>query len=131
MADEKNICHFDCKNKAERKQKMTMEEASRRYEIPVEILQEYERWGLCSEVKKVMGSWQYDDSDLEKLGMIMTLHRIGFSAGEVESYMRLLEKKGTEEERLRMLSARRTETLDEIQSGLSAMSDPKCQRKSD
>ena len=93
---------------------MTMEEASRRYEIPVEILQEYESWGLCGEVKKVMGSWQYDDSDLEKLGMIMTLHRIGFSAGEVESYMRLLEQKGTEEERLRMLSARRAETLDEI-----------------
>ena len=33
---------------------MTIEEASKQYGIPIEILQEYERWGLCNEVKKVM-----------------------------------------------------------------------------
>ena len=26
---------------------MTIDEASRRYNIPLEILQEYEQWGLC------------------------------------------------------------------------------------
>ena len=34
---------------------MTMGEAGRRYGIPEEILQEYERWGLCGAVKQVMG----------------------------------------------------------------------------
>ena len=29
---------------------MTMEEASRRYHIPVEVLKEYESWGLCGAV---------------------------------------------------------------------------------
>lgn len=53
---------------------MTKQEASERYNIPIWLLDEYESWGLCQEVKKVMGSWQYDDSDLERLSMIMTLH---------------------------------------------------------
>ena len=34
---------------------MTIEEASRRYQVPLETLQEYERFGLCSSVKKIMG----------------------------------------------------------------------------
>lgn len=49
---------------------MTIDEASRRYNIPVKILREYESWGLCGEVKKVMGSWRYDDSDIERLSII-------------------------------------------------------------
>ena len=51
---------------------MTMKEAGERYQIPLKILKEYESWGLCGAVKKVMGSWQYDDQDIERLGMIMT-----------------------------------------------------------
>ena len=69
---------------------MTMEEASRRYQIPIQVLQEYESWGLCGEVKRVMGAWQYDDRDLERLSVMMTLHDVGFSNREVEEYMRLL-----------------------------------------
>ena len=57
---------------------MTIYEASERYNIPLEILREYESWGLCGAVKKVMGAWQYDDTDLERLSLIMTLHDIGF-----------------------------------------------------
>ena len=43
---------------------MTIQEASERYKIPLEILREYESWGLCGSVKKVMGMWQYDDQTL-------------------------------------------------------------------
>jgi len=32
---------------------MTIEEASHTYGIPMSVLKEYERWGLCGEVKKV------------------------------------------------------------------------------
>ena len=35
---------------------MTVHEASERYHIPLEILREYERWGLCGTVKTVMGA---------------------------------------------------------------------------
>ena len=68
---------------------MTIYEASARYQIPLDILRDYERWGLCGAVKKVMGAWQYDDRDLELLSLIMTLHDIGFSTEEIETYMRL------------------------------------------
>ena len=94
---------------------MTIDEASTRYNIPLDILHEYESWGLCGAVKKVMGAWQYDDQDIERLSMIMTLHDIGFLNDEVESYMRLsLEGESTEAQRLHMLNKRRSATLDEI-----------------
>ncbi|MGI6028317.1 MAG: MerR family transcriptional regulator [Candidatus Heteroscillospira sp.] len=94
---------------------MTIHEASEKYKIPIEILQEYERWGLCASVKKLMGSWHYDDRDLEHLSLIMTLHDIGFTSEDVETYMRLLlEGAGTEVKRLQMLNQKRSQTLDEI-----------------
>ena len=94
---------------------MTIHEASERYNIPLEILREYESWGLCGAVKSVMGSWQYDDTDLERLSLIMTLHDAGFEVSEIETYMRLLlEQDGTEPQRLRMLNRKRDSTLNEI-----------------
>lgn len=94
---------------------MTISEASERYKIPIKILKEYESWGLCDEVKKIMGSWHYDESDLERLSTIMTLHDIGFTNDEVEKYMRLLCKgKSAEQERMEMLNIKRDSTLDEI-----------------
>lgn len=94
---------------------MTQQEASEHYNIPVSILQEYESWGLCGAVKKVMGVWQYDDEDLERLSTITTLHDIGFTTEEVETYMRLLlEQPDSDKKRLRMMEEKRNETLDEI-----------------
>ena len=94
---------------------MTKEEASECYQIPISILDEYESWGLCATVKQVMGMWQYDDQDLERLSTIMALHDMGFAPQEVESYMRLLlSGADTHRERLRMLEKRRNAALDEI-----------------
>lgn len=94
---------------------MTIEEASERYNIPIKILREYEAMGLCKEVKKVMGAWQYDSTDIERLSLLMTLHDVGFTNDEVERYMRLSMSDGdTSEERARMLREKRDGTLDEI-----------------
>ena len=94
---------------------MTKDEASQRYRIPPHILDEYENWGLCGALKKVMGAWQYDDEDLERLSTIMTLHDIGFTAEEVENYMRLLlEQPQSCGARLRMIEEKRNATLEEI-----------------
>lgn len=94
---------------------MTIHEASARYNIPMKILKEYENWGLCGAVKRVMGVWQYDDTDIERLSLIMTLHDVGFESAQIETYMKLLlEQKGTEAQRLRMLDQKREDTLDEI-----------------
>lgn len=94
---------------------MTIYEASERYNIPLKILREYESWGLCGTVKQVMGAWQYDERDLERLSMIMTLHDVGFSNEEVEAYMRLLlEGEDAGAKRMRMINERRDKALGEI-----------------
>lgn len=94
---------------------MTINEASERYNIPIKILKEYESWGLCGEVKKVMGSWHYDQTDIERLSLIMTLHDVGFTNEEVEHYMRLaLSENETSEERMSMLRKKRNGMLYEI-----------------
>lgn len=62
-----------------------------------------------------MGSWQYDDSDIERLRMIKTLNDIGFTDDEIERYMQLLMKgKTSEKEREKMPDEKRSVTLDEI-----------------
>ena len=94
---------------------MTVQEASERYNIPIKILNEYESWGLCDAVRKVMGAWQYDEEDIQRLSMIMTLHDVGFEKEEVETYMKLLlVGESTQQERMRMLNEKRNGTLDEI-----------------
>ena len=40
----------------------------------IKILQEYECWGLCGEVKKFMGAWKYDQTDIERQSLIIPLH---------------------------------------------------------
>ena len=92
---------------------MTIEEASKKYNIPIHILKEYESWGLCQKVKKVMGSWQYDETDLERLSLIMTLHDLDFSVEEIEKYMKLSLKKN-ENECLKLLNKKRKGILDEV-----------------
>lgn len=94
---------------------MTIDEASKQYEIPINILKEYQSWGLCSAVKSVMGAWQYDDTDIERLSLIMTLHDIGFTNEEVEQYMRLVvAEDNTNEEQMQMLTRLRRKAMDEI-----------------
>lgn len=103
---------------------MTIEEASRQYHIPMKILREYESWGLCGAVKKVMGAWQYDDTDIERLSTILTLHDIGFTSREVETYMRLLlEQEGDHRARLRMLDQKRRPPWTTSISGKNSWSD--------
>jgi DNA-binding transcriptional MerR regulator len=95
--------------------KITVDEVINQYSIPKKILEEYHSFGLCDAVREVMGDWKYDEEDMERLSMIMTLHDIGFSTEEVETYMKLMiAGSDTETERMRMLNKKRTETLDDI-----------------
>lgn len=68
---------------------MTIKEAAERYRIPTEILDEYESWGFCGNNDGNIGVRQYDQTDIERLSLIMTLHDVGFSGTEAERYMRL------------------------------------------
>lgn len=58
---------------------------------------------------------RYDNQDLEHLSMIMTLHDMGFTSLEVETYMKLLlAGDSTKWERMKMLNEKRSQALDEI-----------------
>lgn len=94
---------------------MTRKEVEERYQIPSRILNAYESWNLCSSVKQVMTDREYDDQDIEWLSLVMTLHDIGFSEKEIESYMHLyLSAEDTTAERLAILNKRRSLSLHEI-----------------
>lgn len=96
-------------------EQMTKEEVAERFKIPIAVLEEYESWNLCDSVKQVMEAWQYDDRDIERLSLIMTLHDIGFAKEEIFAYMKLyLAGRDTRAERLALLNKRRLASLDEI-----------------
>ena len=67
------------------------------------------RAGDCATQSK---KWQYDDEDQERLSIILTLHDIGFTTEEAETYMRLLlEQPDSTKKRLRMMEEKRNKTL--------------------
>ena len=50
-----------------------------------------------------MGSWQYDETDFERLSLIMMLYGLDFTVEEIKKYMKLsLEK--NERECLKLLN---------------------------
>lgn len=94
---------------------MKKADVSKKYDIPIEILDEYESWGLCNVVKYVMGEWRYDDEDLKRLSMIMALHDIGFKNSEIEKYMRLLlETDNSQQQIIDLLTDKRKSKLQQI-----------------
>lgn len=61
-----------------------------------------------------MGAWQYDDQDIERLSMIMTLHDTGFSKDDIDEYMQLLISGKNNDECMKILNEKRQHTLDKI-----------------
>ncbi|HIQ82607.1 MAG TPA: MerR family transcriptional regulator [Candidatus Pullichristensenella stercorigallinarum] len=89
---------------------VTMQEASERYNIPMEVVREYESWGGMAE--KDMGVEQCGDADLEALSLMMTLRGLGFTAQEIKSYMRPSPAGAAADAmRLRMLECKRVDAL--------------------
>lgn len=90
---------------------MTIGEAKIQYEIPNHIIEEYEQ---LMQYKK--GSdWECSRKDLDYMGIMVTLHQIGFGEKEVATYMELaFEGESTENKRLAILNRKRHSTMDEI-----------------
>ena len=87
---------------------MERQEICARYNIPVQIFRIYER--ICPEEKT-----RYNDSDIERLGMIMTLCDAGFSEAEIERYMNFCKNGKSEPEKcISMLENKRRGTLEKI-----------------
>lgn len=88
---------------------MTLDEAAARYRIPPQVLHDYAEWAQTSEI---------DDRALERLGLMTTLHDIGFSNTEIARYLRAQN----DLERLRLLNTQRHIILTEIHEREHALS---------
>lgn len=83
---------------------MTSNEISQKYNIPLSILKKYE--GYCHKE-------DYDENDLEKITLMITLHDLNFSNEEIEKYMfHLLNNKKSY--CLEQLCNKRKELLNEV-----------------
>ena len=92
---------------------MTINEASKRYNIPIHILKLYESWEWCR--GSVKAEYEDEGLDIDRLGMMVTLYNIGFNENDIEQYMKLyVMGSSTANERSLILSARRKIILDSI-----------------
>lgn len=95
---------------------MTLFEVSEKYNIPPEIIKEYEMCRLRRADKNMAGTYDYDDKDLENLSIIITLRDIGFTADETEKYMRAKVNGEYDNGVCCMLSEKRNALLSDIHS---------------
>ena len=59
-------------------------------------------------------AYAYDDEDIKRLSMIMTLYETDFSKEDIDEYMQLILSGENDEECLKILSQKRKKTLDKI-----------------
>lgn len=90
---------------------MTFDEIKRYYNIPVEVIEEYKNCGFC----RIKGESKCNDSDLEKLKLILLLQDSGFDMKEIESYIKI---EAADEKRdikkMKLLNEKRNQMLDKI-----------------
>lgn len=87
-----------------------IDEVCKKFEISKSVLLKIEQAGYFDEVRKINGSIDYQDHDIEKLGLILALKKLGLSARMIS---KLLEKKN-QNEQLLVLKQQRQKILDDI-----------------
>ncbi|MHC1681492.1 MAG: MerR family transcriptional regulator [Clostridiaceae bacterium] len=94
---------------------MKIREVSDKFNISITALRYYEKAGLFDDVKRVNGIREYEDKDIERLSMIITLKNVGFNIDSVLKYIEL-SKQGdiSAKERAYMLKQHRCKLLDII-----------------
>lgn len=94
---------------------MTGEEIRKRYQIPKAALTVYDKQVRTLFYGDGTGEGEYDDRDVERIGMVMTYQRMGFEDQEVGAFFRMeQEGEATREQRLHILKKHRLRILDEI-----------------
>lgn len=111
----KEHLHFIFVLQIAREKNLTIAEASRNYQIPAEILREYEeishRWSHLEAPEKC----ECTEQDLKALDLLALLHISGFSEQETRDYFVGDDDPGTQSHKqLGMLERKRTAVLKEI-----------------
>lgn len=95
---------------------MTLFEISDKYNIPPEIIKEYEQHFLCGKYENTAGPHEYSDEDIENLSIIITLLDLGFSADETQKYIKARLGGKNDNSLLCMLCEKRNSLLCQIHS---------------
>lgn len=74
---------FFCKGE----NKMTLEQAGKRFGVSVHTLEKYVSYGFIKQIKTNGISAIYNDTDFEQLGLIDTLLSTGFTPEETKKYL--------------------------------------------
>lgn len=94
---------------------MKIKEVSTRFNVSVTALRYYEKVGLFEEVNRVNGIREYEDKDIERLSLILTLKNIGLSNDVILKYIELNEcGDATKKQQIQVLKKERQKILDSI-----------------
>lgn len=93
---------------------MVWDEIFVHYEIAPEKMEEYVRNGYIHVTEAPGGQKDYDQNDIEQIGLISTLHLAGFRHEDAKKYLEFEKDPSMEEIQLRMLKKQRRELLERI-----------------
>lgn len=92
---------------------LKIKEVSERFDVAMTTLRYYEQVGLFDDVKRINGVREYEDKDIERLSMILTLRNSGLSLESISQYIEMM-KNGMKLPRIHMLKKERQRLLHEI-----------------
>lgn len=101
---------------------MTEEEMMKVYQIPIDILKQYEScW---------RADGQYDERDVKNISLMMSLQECGFNDAETLDYLKLYLKENKQKECMNRLESMRKEILSEVHIKESQLNKIDCLRYS-
>ncbi|MEG0276339.1 MAG: MerR family transcriptional regulator [Coprobacillus sp.] len=94
---------------------MKIKEVSQKYNITETALRYYEKVGLFDDVKRINNIREYEDKDIERLSMIMSLKKVGLHIQAILRFLKLMkDNRDTRNERILILNKQRQELMDQI-----------------
>lgn len=87
---------------------MKISEIAQSYQVPLSTLRYYEKMGLFENVKRINGIREYDDKDIERLSLILSLKHTGLEIKEILQYLKI----NNIDKRIDLLLKRRKKSLD-------------------
>ena len=93
---------------------MKIKEIAEKYSISVTALRYYEKIGLFDNVQRVNHIREYNEEDVQRLSLILSLKEAGLHMASILKYIELFKQSGTFNERISILKKQRNETLDTI-----------------
>lgn len=94
---------------------MKIKEVSECYNVSISTLRYYEKVGLFEDVRRIHGVREYEDKDIERLSLILTLKKVGLSIDKIAQFIQL-DKEGDESKikRMKILQCERQKVLHDI-----------------